>query len=207
MLKRPICKGNRHKELSSVDIHHTEQSISREVYSDAHIAVLKVSGRCVTILKCHPNYKKEKFLAAAEILKNCQHENIVEFVGVCTDIKPIYIVTELMFGGNLVHFLQENKDSIGASQLISFCRQAASGMEYLTSNNYIHRDLQAASCMVDMFGNNLILKISDFHMAKKLTAGKFVSNENESKTLAIKWTAPEVRHICRTLYLYYVERH
>ncbi|XP_065904814.1 uncharacterized protein [Dysidea avara] len=196
-LKRPICIWNRHKEQSHADMHHTDlvvdkQPISIGFYSDTYMAVLKVSGRCVTVQKCHPDYKKEQCLAGAEILKQCQHQNIVDFIGVCARGRPIYIITELMFGGNLVHYLQENKDSINTSQLISFCRHTASGMEYLTSSNYIHRDLQAANCMVDKFGNNLTLKISDFHLAKKITSGRFKSDANELKNIAVKWTAPEV---------------
>jgi len=193
-LKRPICLQNRHRQQSHYDIHHTdivanEQPISGGFYSDTHIAVLKVSGRCVTVQKCHPSYQKVEFLAGAEILKQCIHENIVEFVG---GVKPMYIIMELMFGGNLVQYLQKNKDSINSPQLTSFCRQAASGMEYLASINYVHRDLQAASCMVDEFGNNSMLKISDFHMAKKTASGKFKSDESELENIAVKWTAPEV---------------
>jgi len=196
-LKRPICLQNRHSEQSYGDIHHTdiildEQPISRGCYSDTHIAVLKASGRCVTVQKYHPNYQETECLAGADILKQCSHENIVEFVGVCVNDKSMYIITELMLGGNLVHYLQKNKDSIDVPQLISFCRQAASGMEYLTSINYVHRDLQATNCMADKFGNNSTLKISDFHVAKKATSGKLKSNKNELESIAVKWTAPEV---------------
>ena len=193
-------------------MHHTDlvvdkQPISIGFYSDTYMAVLKVSGRCVTVQKCHPDYKKEQCLAGAEILKQCQHQNIVDFIGVCARGRPIYIITELMFGGNLVHYLQENKDSINTSQLISFCRHTASGMEYLTSSNYIHRDLQAANCMVDKFGNNLTLKISDFHLAKKITSGRFKSDANELKNIAVKWTAPEVCKCIRILFVCYVIRY
>jgi len=98
-----------------------------------------------------------------------------------------------MFGGVLKQYLQEKKNSISNSHLISFCRQAASGMDYFTSKNYVHRDLKASSCMVDEFGSNITLKIFDFRMAKKTTAHKYVSNKTECQTVAVRWTAPEVR--------------
>jgi len=81
------------------------------------MAVLKVSGRCVTMQKCHLDYKKNQCLDAAKILKKCNHENIVEFVGVCTDVTPMYIITELMFGGVLKQYLKERKNNISNSQL------------------------------------------------------------------------------------------
>ena len=195
-LKRPICTYHDehfHDEIHSSDVVLEDEPICTGAYQDIYMAVLKISGRCVTVQKCNSDYMHEQWLAGAEILKKCSHENIAEFVGVCKDIKPMYIITELMFGGNLVHYLQENKSSITESQLTTFCLQAASGMEYLTSMNYVHRNLQAASCMVDKFGKNVSLKISDFHMAKKTVAGRFVSDKNEAKNFAIKWTAPEVR--------------
>lgn len=46
--------------------------------------------------------------------------------------------------------------------------------------------------MVAKFGKNVSVKISDFHMAKKTTAGKFVSDKNEIQDFAFKWIAPEV---------------
>ena len=157
------------------------------------MAVLKVTGRCVTVQKCHLQYKKAQCLDAAEILKKCNHENIAGFVGVCADVTPFYIVIEIMFGGVLKSYLQDKKNSISKSQLMNFCRQAASGMEYFTSKNYVHRDLKASSCMVDELGSNLTLKISDFHMAKKTIAHRYVSNKEECQTVAVRWTAPEVR--------------
>ena len=43
------------------------------------------------------------------------------------------------------------------------CEQAAAGMLYLHSQNYIHRDLAARNCLVH---NHTLLKISDFGMSR-----------------------------------------
>jgi len=200
--------GQSHAGIKHTDVVLDDQPISRGSYSDTYIAVLNVSGRCVTVQKCHLDYKKNQCIDAAEILKKCNHENIAEFVGVCTDVTPMYIIAELMFGGVLKHYLQEKKNSISNSQLISFCRQAASGMDYFALKNYVHRDLKASSCMVDEFGSNIALKIFDFRMAKKTTAQKYVSNKEECQTIAVRWTAPEVRQIdYNQIFLLYFNAH
>jgi len=197
LLKKPICKigtlnGQSHAGIKHTDVVLDDQPISRGSYSDTYVAVLKISGRCVTVQKCHLDYNKTQCLNAAEVLKKCNHENIAEFVGVSTDVTPMYIITELMLGGILKHYLQEKKSSIGSTQLMSFCRQVASGMDYFTSQNYVHRDLKASSCMVDEFGSNITLKISDFRMTKKMSAHRYVSNKTECQAVAVRWTAPEV---------------
>ena len=49
--------------------------------------------------------------------------------------------------------------------------------------------------MVDEFGSNITLKLSDFRLAKKTTAHKYISNKEECQNVAVRWTAPEVRQI------------
>jgi len=137
-LKRPICihhNEQSREEIHSSDIVLEDEPICIGAYQNTYMAVLKISGRCVTVQKCNSDYVNEQWLAGAEVLRKCSHENIAEFVGVCTDIQPMYIITELMFGGNLVHYLQEKKNAITESRLTTFCCQAACGMEYLTSMN------------------------------------------------------------------------
>lgn len=194
ILRRPICKDGRSPaNLQHSDVVLDEEPISRGSYSDTYMAVMKVLGRCVTVQKCHSDYLKTQSFTGAEILRKSSHHNIVEFIGLCVDVMPMYIITEPMFGGVLKHYLQEKKGTINASHLINFSRQAAGGMSYLASASYVHRDLKASSCMVDVFGSNVTLKISDFRLAKKTALHKCVLSKEECRTVAVRWTAPEVK--------------
>ena len=190
-----MLDGHPYPDIDHNNVELDKQPFSRGAYSDMYQAVLRDLGRCVTVKLCHKSYQKTHCLEEAEILKQCSHKNVVEFVGVCADVKPMYIITESMFDGILVCYLQEKMSDITQPQLISFCHQSASGMDYLTSKGYVHRHLLASSCMVDEYGSNLTLKIFDFHMAKKTTVGKFISDENEFRNVAVKWAAPEVRNV------------
>nr|XP_008527130.1 PREDICTED: tyrosine-protein kinase Fer [Equus przewalskii]XP_008527131.1 PREDICTED: tyrosine-protein kinase Fer [Equus przewalskii] len=133
-----------------------------------------------------PQELKIKFLQEAKILKQYDHPNIVKLIGVCTQRQPIYIIMELVPGGDFLSFLRKKKDEIKLKQLVKFALDAASGMSYLESKNCIHRDLAARNCLV---GENNVLKISDFGMSRQEDGGVYSSSG--LKQIPIKWTAPE----------------
>ncbi|XP_078009212.1 tyrosine-protein kinase Fer isoform X2 [Phascolarctos cinereus] len=133
-----------------------------------------------------PQELKIKFLQEAKILKQYDHPNIVKLIGVCTQRQPIYIIMELIPGGDFLSFLRKKKDELKPKQLVKFSLDAASGMAYLESKNCIHRDLAARNCLV---GENNILKISDFGMSRQEDGGIYSSSG--LKQIPIKWTAPE----------------
>ncbi|XP_036888278.1 tyrosine-protein kinase Fer isoform X1 [Sturnira hondurensis] len=133
-----------------------------------------------------PQELKIKFLQEAKILKQYDHPNIVKLIGVCTQRQPIYIIMELIPGGDFLSYLRRKKDDIKTKQLVKFALDAASGMSYLESKNCIHRDLAARNCLV---GENNVLKISDFGMSRQEDGGVYSSSG--LKQIPIKWTAPE----------------
>ncbi|XP_058132931.1 tyrosine-protein kinase Fer isoform X3 [Dasypus novemcinctus] len=92
-----------------------------------------------------PQELKIKFLQEAKILKQYDHPNIVKLIGVCTQRQPIYIIMELVPGGDFLSFLRKKKDELKLKQLVKFSLDAASGMAYLESKNCIHRDPESAN--------------------------------------------------------------
>lgn len=51
---------------------------------------------------------KEEFLAEAKVMHKLQHRHLVLLLAVCTEIEPIYIVTELMTNGAYLDFLRKD---------------------------------------------------------------------------------------------------
>lgn len=133
-----------------------------------------------------PPELKIRFLSEARILKQYDHPNIVKLIGVCTQRQPIYIVMELVSGGDFLTFLRKKKDELKTKQLLRFSVDAAAGMSYLQTNNCIHRDLAARNCLVS---EGKMLKISDFGMSRQEDDGVYSSSG--LKQIPIKWTAPE----------------
>ncbi|XP_043095281.1 tyrosine-protein kinase Fer-like isoform X3 [Puntigrus tetrazona] len=134
-----------------------------------------------------PQDLKIKFLSEARILKQYDHPNIVKLIGVCTQRQPIYIVMELVPGGDFLTFLRTEGHNLKTKMLIKMADNVASGMAYLESKKCIHRDLAARNCLV---GEESVVKISDFGMSRQEQDGVY-SATGGMKQIPVKWTAPE----------------
>ncbi|XP_068423082.1 tyrosine-protein kinase Fer isoform X2 [Clinocottus analis] len=158
-------------------------------FGEVFIGTLQRDKTPVAVKTCKedlPPELKIRFLSEARILKQYDHPNIVKLIGVCTQRQPIYIVMELVPGGDFLSFLRKKKDDLKTKQLVRFSVDAAAGMAYLESKNCIHRDLAARNCLV---GDGSVLKISDFGMSRQEDDGIYSSSG--LKQIPIKWTAPE----------------
>ena len=70
--------------------------------------------------------------------------------------------------------------------LVDMAAQIASGMTYLESQGYVHRQIMASNVLV---GENNFCKIGDFIMAQMLVDGEYVAHDGAK--YPIKWTALE----------------
>lgn len=202
VLKRPICKqviDDDRYTMNRSNIILDKHPLGKGNFGDVYSGTLKDNGRRVAVKTCRSEHIPEcqQFLAEAKILKQYNHPNIVRLLGVCAEKEPVFIVMELMPGGDFLHFLRKNGSIQSQYQLTKFALDAALGMEYLASQNCIHRDLAARNCLVGE--NNEILKISDFGMSRETEEGIYTPSAG-AKPIPVKWTAPEVS-ILFTLHL------
>lgn len=66
----------------------------------------------------------EAFLLEANIMKKCKHDKLVRLYAVCTDMEPIYIVTELMSKGSLLDYLRTGDgQNIKFTELVDIAAQ------------------------------------------------------------------------------------
>nr|XP_013810935.1 PREDICTED: high affinity nerve growth factor receptor [Apteryx mantelli mantelli] len=119
------------------------------------------------------------FQREAELLTVLQHEHIVKFYGVCTEGEPLIMVFEYMKHGDLNRFLRSHGPDakildngngqpygqLTLSHMLQIATQIASGMVYLASLHFVHRDLATRNCLV---GHNLVVKIGDFGMSRDI---------------------------------------
>ncbi|XP_038161646.1 neurotrophic tyrosine kinase, receptor, type 2a isoform X5 [Cyprinodon tularosa] len=155
-----------------------------------------------TLKEASENARKD-FHREAELLTNLQHEHIVTFYGVCVESDPLIMVFEYMKHGDLNKFLRAHGPDavlmaegqttrpveLTQSQMLHIAQQIASGMVYLASQHFVHRDLATRNCLV---GENLLVKIGDFGMSRDVYSTDYYRVGVGGHTmLPIRWMPPE----------------
>ncbi|MEQ2243594.1 hypothetical protein ILYODFUR_008506 [Ilyodon furcidens] len=186
-LKKPILKDKWVLEHDDIIL---GPLIGKGNFGEVYSGRLRSDYTPVAVKSCKESLapeQKSKFLMEARILKQYNHPNIVKLIGVCTQKQPIYIIMELISGGDFLSFLRSEGHSLTAKMLVKMTENVAAGMEYLESKKCIHRDLAARNCLV---AERNVVKISDFGMSRERDDGVY-SAEGGLRQIPVKWTAPE----------------
>ncbi len=153
------------------------------------VAVKKLKDKADDVMK--KSFEKE-----IRFMSGHSNENIVRLLAVCNK-EPKFIVIEYMENGDLYQFLNRHElapsiteiqgNQLQVSTLLYMSVQIASGMKYLASLKYVHRDLASRNCLV---GQNFIVKISDFGMSRNLYESVYYRVKGRAM-LPIRWMATE----------------
>uniref|UniRef100_A0A8B9N8E8 Tyrosine-protein kinase n=1 Tax=Accipiter nisus TaxID=211598 RepID=A0A8B9N8E8_9AVES len=135
---------------------------------------------------------EEDFIEEAKVMMKLTHPKLVQLYGVCTQQRPIYIVTEFMEHGCLLNYLRQKRGVLSKDVLLTMCQDVCEGMEYLERNSFIHRDLAARNCLVSDSG---VVKVSDFGMTRYVLDDQYTSSSGAK--FPVKWCPPEVFNYSR----------
>ncbi|XP_078074242.1 discoidin domain-containing receptor 2 isoform X2 [Mustelus asterias] len=141
---------------------------------------------------------RNDFLKEIKIMSRLKDPNIIRLLAVCIRDDPLCMITEYMENGDLNQFLTRhepesaepmasNAPIVSYANLILMATQIASGMKYLSSLNFVHRDLATRNCLV---GKNYTIKIADFGMSRNLYSGDYYRIQGRA-VLPIRWMSWE----------------
>lgn len=143
--------------------------------------------------------KKESMVAALkreiDLLRDLQHENIVQYLGSNSDAEHFNIFLEYVPGGSVAAMLN-SYGQLHEPLIRNFVRQILTGLSYLHGRDIIHRDIKGANVLVDNKGN---IKISDFGISKRVEASALLQPQKNGGHMhrpslqgSVFWMAPEV---------------
>ncbi|XP_061117287.1 LOW QUALITY PROTEIN: discoidin domain-containing receptor 2 [Conger conger] len=144
------------------------------------------------------NNARNDFLKEIKIMSRLNDPNIIQLLCVCVSSDPLCMVTEYMENGDLNMFLSQreiestlthanNIPSVSLWDLLHMSVQISSGMRYLASLNFVHRDLATRNCLLD---RRLTIKIADFGMSRNLYSSDYYRIQGRA-VLPIRWMAWE----------------
>ncbi|XP_062538058.1 proto-oncogene tyrosine-protein kinase ROS isoform X3 [Armigeres subalbatus] len=150
-----------------------------------------------TLRKGATEQEKAEFLQEAHLMSNFKHKHILKLIGVCLDLDSLYIIMELMQGGDLLSYLRSNRPTPGNPSvlslldLITMCVDVATGCRYLEEMHFVHRDLACRNCLVSsMDPKERVVKIGDFGLARDIYKNDYYRKEGEG-LLPVRWMSPE----------------
>uniref|UniRef100_A0A8C1BPI4 receptor protein-tyrosine kinase n=1 Tax=Cyprinus carpio carpio TaxID=630221 RepID=A0A8C1BPI4_CYPCA len=140
---------------------------------------------------------RNDFLKEIRIISRLRDPNIIRLLAVCVESDPLCMITEYMENGDLNQFLSRHELPnfrikiffflCSYRILIHMASQISSGMKYLSSLNFVHRDLATRNCLV---GTNNTIKIADFGMSRNLYRGDYYRIQGRA-VLPIRWMSWE----------------
>ncbi|KAG5266846.1 hypothetical protein AALO_G00236880 [Alosa alosa] len=148
-----------------------------ELKEDVGIGAYSVCKRCVHritsveyAVKIIDKAKKDPSEEIEILLRYGQHPNIITLKDVYDDGKYVYLVMELMRGGELLDRILYQKCFSEREASAVLCTLTKT-VEYLHSQGVVHRDLKPSNILyVDETGDPESIRICDFGFAKQLRA-------------------------------------
>ncbi|CAE7695066.1 fhkD [Symbiodinium sp. CCMP2456] len=127
-----------------------------------------------------------------EILLSLKHERVVKLVDVVEEFDYLYLIMELVSGGELGEWIVK-KGSFPENMARHVFVQLVEGLSYIHSKGIIHRDLKPDNVLVDEGASkleHLEVKLSDFGHSRLINDG-FNTRHTARVGTAMYW-APEV---------------
>lgn len=202
-LSHPQYKAFVYKDLSPNEAH----GLPKNICAQYHIGRKLGSGACgvVRLVYHHKTCKAfamkhikknqlmtnqtepKRIINEAIIMKSLQHPCVVRMHDIVDNTDSLFIMLELMQGGDLLsRIINKKRLSERISKL--FFLQLCHAVKYLHDKNITHRDLKPDNVLLETTDDETLLKVSDFGLSKA------VNNDSVMRTLCGTplYVAPEV---------------
>lgn len=100
-----------------------------------------------------------------EIMHKVDHPHCVKFIEMFETQKKLYMVMELLTGGELFDRIVE-KSYFSEKEAVNVIKSVADALMYLHRNNIVHRDLKPENLLCSSKDDDFVIKITDFGLAK-----------------------------------------
>ncbi|KAJ3413296.1 Serine/threonine-protein kinase 4 [Chytridiales sp. JEL 0842] len=138
------------------------------------------------VLLGNQNDRKDHIAKEVDLLRQCRHPNVVQYLGCFNVDDSLWILNEYCAAGSIADCIDWTNETFTESEVGLVLASAIQGISFLHSRGIIHRDVKCANILLTEKGD---VKIGDFGVAEKLTQTICVRNSIVGSPY---WMSPEV---------------
>ena len=174
------------------DLYDIKSKIGEGKYATVYKGVYKISERIVAIKVLEKENLSSNELNMIQneidILKICQHPNIVKLYDVIEDAEKMHIIMELIEGPDLFCHLEKKNFDINELEANKIIHQLSSALFYLNIFGIVHRDIKPENILLSSKSQNYDIKLIDFGLG--IILGPKEKSEQPFGT--VSYVSPEV---------------
>ena len=174
------------------DLYDIKSKIGEGKYATVYKGVYKISERiaAIKVLEKENLSSNELNMIQNEIdiLKICQHPNIVKLYDVIEDDEKMHIIMELIEGPDLFCHLEKKNFDINELEANKIVHQLSSALFYLNIFGIVHRDIKPENILLTSKSQNYDIKLIDFGLG--IILGPKEKSEQPFGT--VSYVSPEV---------------
>ncbi|XP_012561308.1 serine/threonine-protein kinase 32B isoform X1 [Hydra vulgaris] len=165
------------------------RSIGKGAFGKVSIVKMKSTNRLYALKymckkKIVEQNASKNVLREVEILKMLHYQFIVNLQFSFQDDRYMYMVIDLMLGGDLRFHINQGH-TFTEAEVTSYILEMALALEYLKEKSILHRDIKPENLLLDSNGH---IHLSDFNIATWIPDGKLATSISGTKP----YMAPEV---------------
>ena len=174
------------------DLYDIKSKIGEGKYATVYKGIYKISERIVAIKVLEKENLSSNELNMIQneidILKICQHPNIVKLYDVIEDDEKMHIIMELIEGPDLFCHLEKKNFDINELEANKIVHQLSSALFYLNIFGIVHRDIKPENILLTSKSQNYDIKLIDFGLG--IILGPKEKSEQPFGT--VSYVSPEV---------------
>lgn len=175
-----------------LDYYDLKESLGKGKFGIVRAATHKKTGKRVAIKVMKKSAMTvqdvELVKQEIEILKMSQHPNLIKMLDVFENIEHIYIVMELLEGGDLFSYLEKRRFRVTEQRASKIIHSLAAGLYYLHSYGIVHRDIKPENVLMVSKAEDSDVKIVDFGLSKMIGPNQLCNEPFGT----LSYVAPEV---------------
>ncbi len=152
------------------DKYEVKEKLGNGKFGLVRLGIHKITGRKVAVKimskKQMSNQDLELVRTEIEILKICQHPNIITLYDIFENIEHIYIIMEFCGGGDLFSYIEKRGFKVSEARAAELIHKLSTAVYYLHSYGIAHRDLKPENILMTDESETADMRLVDFGLSK-----------------------------------------